>query len=288
MFDRLVRFSARMDPWAIAVSNGAEHIAYRDFDTAIDRVASALEDAGVRETALAAIAVREPYRHLLLILGCARIGVATVSLLADRAAAMRAAAGATMLLAEDNGLAPDLTTDEHWFATAFARADAVPAPVSVDPAALARVQFSSGATGEPKPVRLSWALVEQRIAHTWPRNFGSGTVMSLVGPESGTLALYLLCWSRGGTICFGSSDPAALTRMLAAYRLDLLLASPVQIGVVLDALPPEASPNPGNARRALGRACQPRAARPGFAAAGHAQRRLRLDRGRGDHQRVRP
>ncbi|WP_377105532.1 AMP-binding protein, partial [Propionicimonas sp. T2.31MG-18] len=97
MFDRLVRFSARMTPLAIAVSNGAEHISYRDFDRAIDQAAAALDRAGVAGPALVGISVRDSYRHLLLIIACARRGVPTVSLIPEMAGPMVMLAGAAKL-----------------------------------------------------------------------------------------------------------------------------------------------------------------------------------------------
>ncbi|MEP9357523.1 class I adenylate-forming enzyme family protein [Sphingomonas sp. KR3-1] len=245
MFDRLVRFSARMTPLAIAVSNGAEHIGYRDFDRAIDQAAAALDRGGVMGTALVGISVRDTYRHLLLILACARRGVPTVSLIPDMAWPMVTLTGAAKLLSDDPAHAPGLLVDAAWLAAAVAAEPSELARVTIDPEALGRVQLSSGSTGEPKAVGMSWALMDRRIEHTWTRNFGYERLLSLVGPESGALPLFLWCWAKGGTVLFGSSDPAILARTLPILQPTGMLAAPAQLAVVLDALPAEATPLPG-------------------------------------------
>lgn len=244
MFDRLVRFSARMSPLAIAVSNGAEHIDYRAFDRTIDQVAAALDRDGIAGPALIGISVRDTYRHLLLVLGCARRGVPTVSLVPEMAQPMAALTGAR-LLSDDPAHAPDLLVDAAWLAEASEQQDFALTPVTIDPEALGRVQLSSGSTGEPKAVGMSWALMDRRIEHTWTRNFGYERLLSLVGPESGSLPLFLWCWAKGGTVLFGSSDPALLARSLPVLQPTGMLAAPAQLAVVLDALPAEATPLPG-------------------------------------------
>ncbi len=256
MFDRLVRFSARMTPLAIAVSNGTEHISYRDFDRAIDAAAAALDAGDISGPALVGISLRDTYRHLLLVLACARRGIPTVSLLPEMARPMAALTRATALLSEDTTLAPDLLVDASWFASALDGSD-MPAPVLIDAEALGRVQLSSGSTGEPKAVGMSWALMDRRIEHTWTRNFGYERLLSLVGPESGALPLFLWCWARGGTVLFASPDPAQLVRALPILQPTGMLAAPAQLALVLDALPAEATPLPG-LQIAIGGAHAPR------------------------------
>jgi 2,3-dihydroxybenzoate-AMP ligase len=245
MFDRLLRFSARMSPLAVAVSNGAEHILYRDLDRIIDQAAAALDGAGVSGPELVAISTPDAYRHLVLILACARRGVPTVSLMPQMARPMATFTRAAKLLSDDPARTPDLLVDAAWLAQAVAAAPVELAPVAIDPQALGRVQLSSGSTGEPKAVGMSWALMDRRIEHTWTRNFGYERLLSLIGPESGALPLFLWCWARGGCVLFGSPDPAILARSLTILQPTGMLAAPAQLAVVLDALPEDATPLPG-------------------------------------------
>lgn len=245
MFDRLIRFSARMSPLAVAVSNGAEHILYRDFDRIIDQAAAALDRAGIAGPELVAVSTPDSYRHLVLILACARRGVPTVSLIPEVARPMAALTGAAKLLGDSTADAPDLLVDAAWLAEAIAAPATELTPVTIAPDALGRVQLSSGSTGEPKAVGMSWALMDRRIEHTWTRNFGYERLLSLVGPESGALPLFLWCWARGGCVLFGSADPAVLARSLTVLQPTGMLAAPAQLAMVLDALPEDAPPLPG-------------------------------------------
>ncbi|NIJ65967.1 acyl-CoA synthetase (AMP-forming)/AMP-acid ligase II [Sphingomonas leidyi] len=245
MFDRLVRFSARMSPLAVAVSNGAEHILYRDFDRIIDQAAAALDRAGVGGPELVAVSTPDAYRHLVLILACARRGVPTVSLIPQTARPMAAFTGAVKLLSDDPAHAPDLLVDAAWLADAIATPAHMLETPKRDPEALGRVQLSSGSTGEPKAVGMSWALMDRRIEHTWTRNFGYERLLSLIGPESGALPLFLWCWARGGCVLFGAPDPQFLARSLTVLQPTGMLAAPAQLAALLDALPEDATPLPG-------------------------------------------
>jgi len=242
MFDRPIRFHAKLDPLAVAVSNGAEHITYQALDRMVDQVATALAASGVgetgtREEALAAVCVRDPYLHLLLIVSCARLGVATVSLLADHAPAMIALTGPTSVLSDDAVLKGDLVTDRAWLEKTLAAPHVEQPLVALDRNALARVQFSSGTTGLPKAVGLSWEMMDRRVQHTWMRPKAVNRMLSLVGPASGSLPLFLSTFARGGCNLFGPGEPRALAHSLSVLGPDLILASPAQLAALLDALP---------------------------------------------------
>lgn len=245
MFDRLIRFSARLEPLAIAVSSGTEHLNYRDFDRVIDKVASALARCGVGAPALVGVSIRDTYRHLLIVLGCARLGVATVSLVPDAAEAMRRVANVSIMLGDASAMEPDLLIDTEWLADAISAEHRPVGLPAIDPKALSRVELSSGTIGELGPVGLSWALMDRRIEHSWMRTFGYDRLLCLIGPESGSLPVYLGCWARGGCVLFGSSDPHILARSLPTLRPTGMLVAPAQLALVLDALPEEAAPLAG-------------------------------------------
>jgi len=245
MFDRLIRFSARLEPLAIAVSSGTEHLNYRDFDQVIDKVATALARCGIGAPALVGVSICDTYRHLLIILGCARLGVATVSVLPDDAQAMRRLANVSTVLGDSSAVDPDLLIDTRWLTEAFSAQHRPVRSPATDPKALGRVELSSGATDEPCPVGLNWALMDRRIEHTWTRTFGYERLLCLIGPESGSLPVYLGCWARGGCVLFGSSDPHLLARSLPVLRPTGMLVSPPQLALVLDALPEDATPLAG-------------------------------------------
>ncbi|MFN3536999.1 MAG: class I adenylate-forming enzyme family protein [Brevundimonas sp.] len=242
MFDRPIRFNAKLDPLAVAVSNGTEHITYQALDRMVDQVATALAASGVeekwgREEALAAVCVRDSYLHLLLIVSCARLGVATVSLLPDHAPAIIALTRPTSVLSDDGALEGAVVTDRAWLEQAVAAPCAERPLAALDRNALARIQCSSGTTGLPKAVGLSWEMMDRRVQHTWMRPKAVNRMLSLVGPASGSLPLFLSTFARGGCNLFGPGEPRALAHSLSALAPDLILASPAQLAALLDALP---------------------------------------------------
>lgn len=242
MYDRLIRFAARHDPHAIAAIGAGGHVTFAELDRAIDRTAAELARTFPPAwEGVVGIAIADTYLHLVVVLACARIGVASASLLTGMAAATAALAGAEKIIADDPALAPVILANLEWFNRTLA-VEAVPPAVAIDPEANGRVHFSSGTTGMPKACALSWSLMERRIGHTW--NFASGVerTLSLVGPESGALQVFLNCWARNGCVLFGERDPQILARQLPVLRPSGILATPVQIGALLDAWPEQAPP----------------------------------------------
>jgi len=242
MFDRPIRFAAQQDPFSVAVSNGADHVSYAALDRIVDQAADALERAGVAapadgERVLAGVCVRDPYLHLLMILACCRIGVATTSLLIEHAQPMIYLARPTIILADDPALDPAVRIDKAWLDGVIAGPHVERPLRTVDPQALGRVQFSSGSTGLPKAVAFTWGVTHQRVQHTWMRPTAINRMLSLVGPASGSLPIFLSTLARGGCVLFGPADPAALARALPVLRPDGILAAPSQLAALLDALP---------------------------------------------------
>ena len=249
MFDRFIRFSAALSPHARAVSNGASHVTYRRFNDDIDRCAAALAESGLVSGMLAGVCVADPYLHLLLTLACARLRVATVSIIPAMAGVVIAIARPTTVLSDGSGgdLAPTglsvLSVDTTWVNAALARVRIGPFPSpETDPEALARVQLSSGTTGTPKAVGLSWRMMADRVQF----NLGDGVerMVSLIGPESGAIQAFLLVWMRRGCVFFPSMDAAELAANLPALNLTGLLGTPSQISALLAALPRDAAASP--------------------------------------------
>ena len=239
MIDRYIRFAALHMPHAPAIATVGGQVGYRALHEAVERVAAALAEDGVEagsaET-LVGLAVRDPYAHALLILACARLGVASTSLFADMVEGTARLTGATLILA-DAAVAGARVLDGDWFARAAARPPLPMPTMRVDPAALARVQLSSGSTGTPKAVGLSWAMLDTRAANSVLSGAGLRRVLSLVGPESGALQLMISCWRSRGCVLLGPDTPAALTAALPALAPGALLASPVQLAALAAAIP---------------------------------------------------
>lgn len=246
MFDEFVRFGARTRPYHPAISNGAAHISYRHLDREVDKVGSALWAGGVTGMgSVIGVAARDGYRHALLTLACARLGLGTTSLLPGMAVPMAALAGAEAMLADDPALGAGrdragMTVDGDWFQAALtADHEPLPPPPPRDWDAIARVQLSSGTTGMPKAVALTWAEQERRAATALSLHGMAARTLSLIGPESGGFASWTSTWRSLGTVLVGPPDLAQLAQLLPVLAPRTLVASPVQIAALLAALPPD-------------------------------------------------
>lgn len=251
MFDRFVTFRARQSPFDVAISMPGADVTFADFDRAIGRVAAAL--AAEPRPALAAVRVADPYFRWLAVLALARLGVASATVLPGQEGTLLLVAADLVIadIPEPAGLPPGT----RWLHVAaeralavLARKDAVTAEPrrGVDPEALGQVVTSSGSTGLPKPIGLTWRCVDARMRN-WldfiiePRSLAR--VLPVLG--AGSRSLCLAAWTGGGRVLFPPLAPAALAPALAALRPTCMVASPIQLRAILDALPPDAKPIPG-------------------------------------------
>ena len=242
MFDRFVRFGARIRPYHPAVSNGQAHVTYRQLDREVDQVAVALRQASLAG-AVIGVATRDGYRHALLTLACARLGFGTASLLPGMVPGMAALAGVDAIVSDDPALGgAGVVADDAWFqATLTAAHNSVPAP-RLDPEAIARVQLSSGTTGVPKAVAISWALQHVRENMSPGYHGLAARTLSMIGPESGGFGSWALTWRSLGTVLVGSADVGATAAMLPVLAPRMLVASPAQVAALLTALAADAAP----------------------------------------------
>lgn len=57
-------------------------------------------------------------------------------------------------------------------------------------------------------------MMNRRVQHTWMRPKAVNRMLSLVGPASGSLPLFLATFARGGCNLFGPAEPRALAHSL--------------------------------------------------------------------------
>jgi acyl-CoA synthetase (AMP-forming)/AMP-acid ligase II len=98
---------------------------------------------------------------------------------------------------------------------------------------------SSGTTGLPKKIGISWRCVENRIMH----NATIGTMkgarsLSAIGPEFYPYPGAFIDWARGATVVFGPDNVAELANALTRLRPSVVALAPIQLKVLLDCLPP--------------------------------------------------
>ncbi len=252
MFDRYVAHRALKMPHAIAVSSSSGDRSFARLDGDVGRFAAALD----REPrpVLACVRIADPYVHFLVLLALARLGIAMTSIGAGRDAGLVDLLGPDLVVAD--GPAPAepwasglrwLHVTQAWVDEALRAHEGIPARTrpDPDPDALAMLMTSSGTTGTPKKVALSWAQLESRVVQACLAISGSlARVICPLEPGSGGFFAALPTWHGGGTMVFASPDPAVLAAALPSLRPTGLVLAPIQMQLILAALPAGALPLP--------------------------------------------
>ncbi|MBV9784858.1 MAG: acyl--CoA ligase [Acidisphaera sp.] len=253
MFDRFITFRARQQPHAVAVSGMRGDISYQRFEADIDRFAAGL--AALEPSGLVAVQLADPYLHCLALLAFARLGVPTASYAAGHDRLMLPLLRPELVIADAPGPEPrdaapmprivPISTD--WVEQTL-RCPPVPLPrPTLDPDGLARVVTSSGSTGVPKKLAMSWRRIERtalRIVFLNAASHALSRLMSAIGVESGAFSVALSAWAIGGAVLFGPQDPAQLAAALPRLSPRGLVMAPIQLRMLLDVLPPGFLPMP--------------------------------------------
>ena len=245
MFDRYITLRAQLTPQAVALSMPAGDVSFVELDLAVGRVASAL--GSVSGCALAGVRASDPYIHWLVVLALARMGVASVSVSPEQEEAQLALAAIDLVISD--GPAPKLRQphgrrwieiSQDWVVAALRRTDPPPPRALVDPDALGRIVTSSGSTGAPKMIPLTWRTIETRVMHNALKHGAApdlARTISLINTGAVGFVFSITTWAAGGTLILASRDPNVLGPALAKLRPTMLLLSPIQLQFLLEALP---------------------------------------------------
>jgi acyl-coenzyme A synthetase/AMP-(fatty) acid ligase len=243
-----ILFQSRQDPGATAVAFGTTSITYAAFCRHIDNVTRRLQRCGLAAGTRLLVDVPHPYLHWLVSIAAGRAGLVAAS--ADAFAGrndLLALLGTGVIVTDrDAGLPPEaspLIADEGWWED---EADAPPAVVSarVAPDAFARIIFSSGTTGTPKKIGLSYRHCAELAK---AQEFGLGARSRLLSLISvGTIGGFMYpvrTWTMGGTVVFQPAG-ASLCDVIVGNRLTHLYTSPVQLAMLVETLPRAFLPQP--------------------------------------------
>ena len=190
-------------------------------------------DAGIVKGDVVAIEVSNEFLHALLLLACARIGVATVSgsPLAVQAympvrAVFRDQAGASAVPGT-----PVIGVDDGWSRVAD-DSGAVGLNLA-EPGAddLCRIMLTSGSTGQPKGVALTYGMVQERIdafRNVFGREFAEHHALMCGMRLGSSLGYAFLFYSlaRGGLFCADSIDFDKIIGTIQRFGLRALITTP--------------------------------------------------------------
>ena len=235
-----ILFQARLNPNAIAVSIGPREISYSKFVVDIERITRRLHGLNLPRTGCVAVELQEPYVKWLCVIALARMGIVSASAI-DPAKLHLLSPSASLVRANQAPGPGRVPVDPEWLSPA---SDDLPPFVDGqhDPDALCRIVLSSGTTGEPKKVGLTYGQLRLRN-RTAARTHGLNATarqLSLVGMVTiGGFMIAVSGWSLGGTVILPAMDPSqSLADIVLKSRPNLLLLAPAQLATLLDTLPP--------------------------------------------------
>ena len=240
-----LRRSALQTPDAVAYefADGTK-VTYAAFDRTVDAVARRARAIGLRPGQSAVIASTNHHRFIVAALALGRIGVAFAPVMLP--------AHLTDVLLQDrgepgNGCARIVAFDEVWPADSLSSGSAETESFHDDGAAILMHCPSSGTTGGgPKFVPVSHALALRRVDRD---AFGSsvaaggpGTagrqVCFITESSSYGFSSLLFVLGNGGTVLEPINDARDVPEWLVRLRVEHMVASPVALNRMAEALPP--------------------------------------------------
>ncbi|MCA3237014.1 MAG: class I adenylate-forming enzyme family protein [Curvibacter sp.] len=244
----LIRLHARAAPQRRAVLQDGKMLDYAALDSAMDRVAAALQRDGVQPGQVVALCAATSLSYAVTYLGALRAGVVVAPLApgatADSLALMLRDAGARLLFTDREtaqllqGRATDLprialdgAQDGIPWPQWLAPAGPSPADVPVDADWPFNIIYSSGTTGEPKgivqPHGMRWVHVQRGDAY----GYGAQTVTLLSTPlySNTTLVVFFPTLAYGGSVVLMPRfDAAAWLQLAQQERATHTMLVPVQ------------------------------------------------------------
>ncbi|MBX9846048.1 MAG: acyl--CoA ligase, partial [Xanthobacteraceae bacterium] len=185
---------------------------------------------GIEPGSLVAINVVDDLLHAVLLIACARMGVATVSgepvLISSQLAV---SASLRDKAVSDTGL-PFVLVGRDWLARSVEVADTLdlPWPRHLD---LCRVMLTSGSTATPKPVVLTYGMVAERL-RSYNYAFGGDFPkasrllcgMRLSSSLGFTFLFYIL--QRGGFYCSDSREMSRMESAIKGHEIEAIVTTP--------------------------------------------------------------
>jgi long-chain acyl-CoA synthetase len=247
----LIRAHASERPAAVALVKGDERLTYAQLDQLMDRVATALQNDGLRAGDIVAICARTSIEYCAVFFGALRAGIAVapispsstpqsiLSMTQDCDAKVffldAAVADAVERLDPPKTLrrvaldgSPNGQSLSHWLAPAGAR----PSQVVLDPNGIFNIIYSSGTTGEPKGIVHSHQVRWTQISVVSTRNGYSAlsaTIVSTPLYSNTTLAGFLPMVAVGGkSVLMDKFDPTLFLQLAQEHRATHAMLVPVQ------------------------------------------------------------
>ena len=244
----LIRRHAAHAPGHAALVDSQGEVRYAELDARMDRVAAALQAAGVKPREAVAVCAASSAAYATVFLGALRAGVAVAPLAPgstpDSLATMVGDAQARLLFvdaaaADTLGLrapqVPRIALDgssagtplQDWLSPAGSQ----PQPVVIEPAWPFNIIYSSGTTGEPKGIVQSHGMRWTHVRRGATYGYGPGTVTLLSTPlySNTTLVVFFPTLGFGGTVVLMPRfDALGYLQLAEQHRVTHTMLVPVQ------------------------------------------------------------
>jgi acyl-CoA synthetase (AMP-forming)/AMP-acid ligase II len=227
-------------------------VSYADLERMTNSLIARMLDNGVASGSIVAVDVANDLLHAVLLLGCARAGIATIAGLPGhlgdvlRVTALvtdRPSAAANPIATTDVRL---IVLDAGWLdgaGTGLERLNLI----QPRPDDLCRIMLTSGSTGKPKGVALTYQMVEERLlsySHAFGPQFARFGKIMCGMKLSSSLGFGFLFYSvmRGGLFCSDSADFDRITAAIKQHRIEVLMAAPFMLAELLAFCDAQAKP----------------------------------------------
>ena len=214
---------------------------FANLDVMVTRFARALAVLDLPSGGTAAVRFRNPVTHWLVLLGLARIGIASAG---------AADASAHLLITDEPGPAsrqPVFHASSAWVSTVQASSAERYQPVRPGRDRLGHVLMSSGTTGMPKRVGLSWRLIDTAIRSAavlyGPVRPGPWLISELNIDTTFGFTATLAAWAAGQPILLRGETK--LEAALARFEPPVVALVPLQVQRALAQLPQRFKPYSG-------------------------------------------
>lgn len=232
MIDDIIRYRAAMSGDAPAFVGPDAPRSFAQLEADIRRAVHVLRDFRVPPGEAAAVAIKHPYIQWVIILALARLGIAS-------APPQDIRAGFRITTEKTNEAELGLFLSSGDVERIITGPDRPYFHVRANPDALGRVALTSGTTGTPKRVAISWRAVQGHATQAMLLN------ADIPGPWLVTMGLQtisgyrhaLAAWAMGKSVV---SDVGPSPRIIAALKPGLLVLNPVHLVRLLDQIPGQA------------------------------------------------
>ena len=249
MFEALIAYQAKQRPDAVAVITQGGGATFAQVDADVRRVAAALREIPGLDGRIA-VQTAGPALHWLLLLALARLGKLSVSVPVGTGddALLLDIIKPDLLLTDQAERVAGLATfplSRAWIEATLKRAPDEAPPVKLSGDTPVRIALSSGTSGPPKMVQFTRDMIDTRLLRLRAvTNFGTGPLVAHMGIDTyGGFLVALGRWGVGGAVIFpdaGFDWPTLLT----THRPATIFTAPVQLDLLLRALPDDFAPMP--------------------------------------------